>query len=104
MPLTVDQQAEVDRAEALLDGLTDDEKKAVVLMSYRESKGTLEETIQVKRIKLEGIIVRKAQVDDLAARTGTQLEPPAPTVDRVVQSVVDTYGKAAVQTALDSST
>lgn len=101
MPLTVEQQEEVDRAEALLNGLTDIEKQAVVLMSYRDSKGTLEQTIQIKRAKFEALTVRKAQVEDLATRTGVVLEPVV-TVDTVVKSIVDRFGKVAVQAAIDA--
>lgn len=102
MALTVAEQEEVNRAEALLTGLSDVDKRAVVRMAYVQPQGTLEESIKTKRSKLEANNVRRGQIDALATRTGLVLEP-VDSVDNETQALVDKYDKATVQTALDAS-
>jgi len=100
MPLTQDQEDEVVRSEALLSGLSDEDKQAVVRMAYVDNKKPLETAIAEKRVKLEGINDRRARVDELATRVGFELEPVV-TVDTQVTNLVGKFGKAAVQAALD---
>lgn len=75
MPLNTTDTQEVDRAEALLEGLSDDDKREVVRMVYVDSSKSLEEAVQEKRAKLVAINTRLAKIEELASRVGAELEP-----------------------------
>jgi hypothetical protein len=76
MALTREEQDEVDRSLALLDGLSDDDKREVVRMAYAEGRGEVEATIVAKRAKLEVINARRRKIDAMAAVVGIDLDPP----------------------------
>lgn len=80
MALEQNDMEEVNRAEALLEGLSEDDKREVVRMAYADNAKPLEEAIREKRAKLEAINARRAQVDELATRVGAVLEPAEPVV------------------------
>ncbi len=76
MALTIEEQEEVDRALALLDGLDDDDKREVVRMAYADGRGEVEACIAEKRVRLAGIRARRRKIDAMAAVVGIDLDPP----------------------------
>lgn len=78
MPLTREEQLEVDRARALLSDLSDEDKKEVVRMAYVDNRKPVEEAVREKRAKLEKINVRREQIEALADYVGLELPPKRP--------------------------
>lgn len=78
MPLTREEQLEVDRAKALLSDLSDEDKKEVVRMAYVDNRKPVEEAVREKRAKLEKINVRREQIEALADYVGLELPPKRP--------------------------
>ena len=100
MPLTVEQQAEVDRASALLTGLSDEDKREVVRLAYVNQGLPVEQAVAKYKDVLTAIQDRLETVEALATRVGAVLETPD-SVASDTRDLVDKYNKATVQTELD---